>query len=207
MRSERLLRGMHRVLSHDLPNQIVAVQGLLQLLSLEEASRLTSTGLEYVQRLHHAAGRTAEMVRFLKEMERLQSYVARRESVSLDTFARELQGELQRRYPKIEFEFAWQWNVPAVVGDSRVYLPALQELFIDQLDAAAVRCQISGNSRRRSDKIELAFSLTPALPAASVEPRMGTVLAGEWLGLLGATVEFAPPESGSSRFVILLPSR
>ena len=207
MRSERLLCGMHKVLSHDLPNQIVAVQGLLQLLSLEEGNRLTGAGLEYVRRLHNAAGRAAEMVRFLKEMERLRSFAARRESVALDPLARELQGELQRRHPKVEFEFAWQWDVPTVLGDSRVYLVALQELLIDQFDAAAERCQMSGTSGRRSDKIELAFALAPVKTAASVEPRMATVLAGEWLNLLGATVELAPPENDSSRFAILLPGR
>src|SRR5437667_10877292 len=114
MRSDRLLRGMHKVISHDLPNQIVAVRGLLQLLSLEEADRLTEVGREYVRRLHSAAGRAAELLRFLKEMERLHSFTVQQEMVPLSALARELQGELQRRHPGVEFDFAWQWEVPAV---------------------------------------------------------------------------------------------
>jgi signal transduction histidine kinase len=207
MRAERLLSGMHKVLSHDLPNQIVAVQGLLQLLSLEEANRLTPTGLEYVRRLHKAAGRAAEMVRFLKEMERLRAFTARREAVALETLARELQGEMRRRFPKVEFEFSWQWDIPTVSGDTRVYLPALQELFIDQWDARGEHCQITGASLRHGDKIELAFSVFPAEIGAAVEPRMGTILAGEWLTLVGATIEMAPPETDASLFAVLVPNR
>ena len=42
--AERLLKEMHAVCSHDLPNQMVALQGLLQLLSQEESANLGNEG-------------------------------------------------------------------------------------------------------------------------------------------------------------------
>src|SRR5260370_33622907 len=110
MRSDRLLRAMHKVLSHDLPNQIVAVQGLLQLLSLEESARLSADGCEYLRRLQNAARRTAELGRFLKDMEQLGGFTIQTGPVALADLARELQGELQQRYPATQFEFNWRWD-------------------------------------------------------------------------------------------------
>src|SRR6266542_384953 len=53
-KAERLLRSMHKVFSHDLPNQMVVLQSLLQLLRQEEAQNLTDDGREYVRRLQNA---------------------------------------------------------------------------------------------------------------------------------------------------------
>src|SRR5438046_377554 len=50
-RADRLLRKMHPVLSHDLPNQLVALEGLLQLLEQEETLRLTGRLSEVGQQL------------------------------------------------------------------------------------------------------------------------------------------------------------
>src|SRR6266542_6419629 len=46
-RASRLLEALHPVCSHDLPNQIVALQSLLQLFSWDEADHLTPQGREY----------------------------------------------------------------------------------------------------------------------------------------------------------------
>jgi hypothetical protein len=69
-RSDRLLRTMRPVLSHDLPNQLVALQGLLQMLELDEAASLGAPAQETVFRLQRVARRTCEMARFLREVER-----------------------------------------------------------------------------------------------------------------------------------------
>src|ERR1700722_1352605 len=118
-RSDRLLRGMHRVFSHDLPNQMVALQSLLQLLSADEAGHLTKEGQEYVRRLHSATLRACEQVRFLKEMGRINACAARAETIALATLARELQGELQQKHPHTAFTFDWHWDAPSVIGDVR----------------------------------------------------------------------------------------
>src|SRR5262249_17490878 len=94
--SEEILRGMHKALAHDLPNQIVVWQGLLQLRDQDESARLGPDGREFLRRLHGAAGRTAALARFLKEMARVPALTCNTETIALDRLARELQGELQR---------------------------------------------------------------------------------------------------------------
>src|SRR5262245_42244724 len=68
-RAERLLAAMHKVFSHDLPNQLVVIQSLLGLLG-DEASRLSDEGRDMLRRIGAAAGRAGDMVYFLKDMAR-----------------------------------------------------------------------------------------------------------------------------------------
>src|SRR5271163_4567236 len=91
MQPDRLLRGMHKVCSHDLPNQLVALQSLLQMLQLDEAERLSTDGQEYLRRLQNVAQRTNAIARFLKEMEKLHSYISKPEEITLTLLAREIQ--------------------------------------------------------------------------------------------------------------------
>src|SRR5476651_939412 len=88
--ADRLLRTMHPVLSHDLPNQLVTLQGLLQMLKLKEPPALDASGLETVDRLQRVARKTGEMARFLKELDRLGSYQCRLEKIQLANLIREV---------------------------------------------------------------------------------------------------------------------
>ena len=221
MRSDRLLRGMHKVFSHDLPNQMVALQSLLQLLHAEEAEHLGAEGQEYVRRLQNVAQRACEQVRFLKEMGRMKAYMAKSETISLATLARELQGELQQKHAHQHFEFAWLWSVPTIVGDVRTILLALSELFAGFLHPQGKWCRLSAHSGRHGDAIELAFhldqvhganaddALTTALPwtAQNLDQRMEIILAREWLTLSGADLDVTLPEDGEVRFSIAIPNR
>src|SRR5262245_32158836 len=58
--TERLLACFRRAAGHDLPNQLVGLQGLLHVLELEEADRLSADGRAYLQRLVAAARRAHE---------------------------------------------------------------------------------------------------------------------------------------------------
>jgi light-regulated signal transduction histidine kinase (bacteriophytochrome) len=205
---------MHQVVSHDLPNQLVAVQGLLQLLSLEEADRLSEEGREYLRRLHNATRRGAELARFLKEMERLRTFTVQSTTIGLADLARELQGELQQRFPTKVFEFKWQWHEPQAVGDPRVLSQAIRELLIGLIPAAASHCRISASSNRQGKAIELAFCLedaqgsTPAdQPAPPFEQRLEVILAREWLALLNTALELAESSGNEVRFSILIPNQ
>ena len=57
---------MQKALGHELPNQLIAVQGLARLLDTE-TERLSDDGKEYLQRLGAAAQRSHEMVRALAD--------------------------------------------------------------------------------------------------------------------------------------------
>ncbi|MBI3821113.1 MAG: hypothetical protein HY289_00360 [Planctomycetes bacterium] len=212
MRSDQLLRAMHKVFSHDLPNQMVVLQSLLQLLDQDEAARLSGDGREYLRRLLNATRRASDMVRFLKEMGRLNSFTPRSETIALDALARELQGELHRLYPGRTFEFDGQWRVPALVGDARVFLSALLELFAGLLAPQGKWCHVAAGSERAGDGVALTFRLDEKSGAPRpvgflqmIEQRMEIVLAGEWLRLCDAHLELTLPADGATRFTIAVP--
>ena len=221
MRSGQLLRGMHKVFSHDLPNQMVALQSLLQLLHAEEAEHLGDEGREYVRRLQNVTQRACDQVRFLKEMGRIASCSAKSEIIPLSALARELQGALQQKYPHHQFVFEWQWHVPAIIGDGRTFLLALSELCAGYVSTLAKQCRIAATSEAGGDTIALALEVVevPASKGESVPPsvsrwtshnleqRMEVILAREWLALSGAELEVALPAAGSVRFSILIASR
>ena len=216
MRAERLLRNMDKVFSHDLPNEIVVVQSLLQFLSLEETERLSDNGREYVRRLQNATRRASDMVRFLKEMARVNAYACKMETVALVSLARELQGELQRLHPAREFVFAWQWETPALFGDARAFLHALIQLFAGLLSPQGLRCQVQAGARPLKGALELTFQFeeTPAAldPPVSLSPRglgekMEIILAREWLALCGADVNVTRNGAAGTSFAIAVPNR
>src|SRR5438552_1922652 len=68
--AERVLAYMQPALGHDLPNLLVAVQGLLQILELDERDRLSSDGRDYLRRLSATTQRAQALVRMLKDLGR-----------------------------------------------------------------------------------------------------------------------------------------
>lgn len=216
-RAERLLSHMQRLHNHDLPNEMVALQSLLQLLSFDESKNLSEDGREYVRRLQNAAKRASDIVRILKELGRLNAHECAAEKVELDRLARELQGELQRGFPELQFQFKWQWRTPAVFGDSRVYLHAVVELCKVLVPASTKALLVQAGSRRRGDFDTLEFSFRDTaltqfpqgnhpIAAAPAEP-LEVVLAREWLALCGADLQFDKCDSSGAAFLINVPSR
>lgn len=218
MRSDRILDGMHHVIRHDLPNQVVALQSLLQLLNTDEVDRLSADGREYVQRLLNATQRASEMVRFLKQMIQLNAVAPRLEAISLASIARELQGELQRLHPAQRFEFEWQWNVPEVIGDTRTFLQALQQCITGFVNPRGVLCRVRASSARRPNVTELAFhmdqmgeSQSDGPPTSSrpltqhaLEQTLEIQLGRELLALSNGELKITPPLRGRFTFHILV---
>jgi light-regulated signal transduction histidine kinase (bacteriophytochrome) len=207
---------MHKVIRHDLPNQMVALQSLLHLLNADESSRLSDDGREYVRRLQSATQGASDMVRFLKQMQQLNTFMPRMELIALNTLARELQGELQRHHPDQRFEFEWSWAEPSVRGDSRVLLQALLQLYAGLATAHENVCRIRAGSARRGDAIELAFELDERTSGVddgsaptfkrwnqhALDQCPEIVLAREWLALANAVVDVSLPAGGFATFRI-----
>jgi light-regulated signal transduction histidine kinase (bacteriophytochrome) len=214
--ADRLLRQMHQVCSHDLPNQLVVLQSLLKLLSLEESAHLSDEGQEFVRRLQNATRHASGLVRFLKEMGGLKTRAAKFEPIALAQLARELQGGLQHLYPERQFAFSWDWQVPMVVGDTRLYVQAILELFAGLSHANGRQCRLTASARQHADMVELAFHIeerlsadgaaAPAKPRA-LEERPEIILAREWLALCGAGVEVLSARSAEARFALTVPNR
>jgi hypothetical protein len=212
---------MHKVYSHDLPNQIVALQSLLQMLQLEETDRLSKDGREYVERLQKVSQRTSQMVRFLKEMGRLHAYIAKPEVLSLNMLARELQASVRQQFPQLEAAYDWQWNVAAIDADYRTFSQALSELLSCLLPSDCKACRVRALAQIAGNQIAVDFFLAASGTASDNKPnpglgrgcspppaeRMEVTLARELLAISEATLEIDPQGNGGIRFTIFLPNR
>src|SRR5688500_10101431 len=67
-----LLEILRKSLAHDLPNQLVALQGLARVLEMEEGDRLGPDGKDYLRRMAAGAQRAHANIRSLAEMVKLE---------------------------------------------------------------------------------------------------------------------------------------
>lgn len=212
-RADRLLTKMHRVLSHDLPNQIVALQSLLQLLELEEAARLGDEGRECVQRLHRVARKAAGQVRFLKEMGRLGTSRPCVGSVTMAPLLREVASELHLQMPAIAVSCRLVSDSGPFVADPRRLVLAVVEIARFLLERfPPVPCSLRVGSNATADGIEVRVTLhlddgtTAAVMPARPTPKetLEVVLAEEMLASCGGRLSELCEERDSSRFTLLL---
>jgi light-regulated signal transduction histidine kinase (bacteriophytochrome) len=110
-RLDRLLEACRKGLNHDLPNELVALHGLLQLLQMEEADRLSAVGRDYVRRLLGVAQRTQGLTRTLKELARLAGETPGAVVVALPQLIEEVLAEWPTPPP-----CTCTWDAPRVVA-------------------------------------------------------------------------------------------
>jgi signal transduction histidine kinase len=90
---------LQKALGHDLPNQLVAIQGMARLLDMEEGDRLGADGKDYLNRLTAATQRAHEMVRSLADFIRAMRAAGVVSRLSLGDMVREVAAELGRLFP------------------------------------------------------------------------------------------------------------
>ncbi len=200
-RAQRLLRGMHKVFSHDLPNQVVVLQSLLRLLQVEEIDRLSPDGREYVARLASAATKAGAQVRFLKEMSRLHSYQPRLHDLALPSLARELEADLNQPGRVGVIEYQWHWQRGSIRVDQRTFCQGLLGLLQEQLERGHDHSLIQGTAHAGPACVQLEFCVTPARGPA--QPGHDTLLARELLAVSAAELTLDTEQRG--RFSILVP--
>ncbi len=216
--AKHLLRSMHKVFSHDLPNQVLVMQTLLQMLELDESENLTDDGKEQVQRLQVAVHKASRMVRFLKEMSRLPACAPQRDVVSLDRVIADVRAELYQRFPDHEVELAWRSDFPTVVADLRLLTSAIVELLGTCLEehADAPGASWDASAEGRDGVVEIRFWNTSRnaadSPSTSLrsermmgDHRMETMLASEWLKLAGGSLKLPPDGSPCREFSLVVP--
>ena len=216
--AKHLLRSMHKIFSHDLPNQVLVMQTLLQMLELEESERLSADGKEQVQRLQVAARKAGGMVRFLKEMSRLPSRVPRKDVVSLDCILSDVRAELYQRCPETEVELLCRGEPAPVVADPLLLAWAIVELLgislEGQADVQVARWEASAEWRDgeveilfRNHSLDEAISCSTAPPGGRkmAEQRMEIVLACEWLKLAGGSLKLPADSSPCRQFALVFP--
>ena len=212
-RAARLLTRMHRVLSHDLPNQIVALQSLLHLLELDEADRLSDEGRECLRRLKRVTQKTAGQARFLKEMGRLGTGKPAVATISLGTVVREVENELRQQLPSATVHCRVAGDVQPFAADPRRLVLACMEITRCLLERfPTIPCVLRLSGRARADGIDLDGELTLADDAtgniAPPRPRLmeqcEIVLAEELLAFWGSRLSNVCEEKDSSRFTVIV---
>jgi signal transduction histidine kinase len=90
---------LQKALGHELPNHLVAVQGMARLLDHESGERLSADGKDYLTRLTAAAQRAHEMVRALADFIRAMRASGVVSRLSLGDVVREVAAELGTFHP------------------------------------------------------------------------------------------------------------
>src|SRR5262249_2340538 len=149
--------------SHDLPNQILSLQSLINLMEMDEAERLDPAGREYLLRLRTVADKMAGMADFLRTMVRLMRHVSKPHEIVLADLFRELQAEARSCSAT-----AIAWDLAAVKGticaDRDLVYPSVSELIRALTDvkvAKSVTVTSSDSDRRKLVAINVRGSGMP----------------------------------------------
>jgi light-regulated signal transduction histidine kinase (bacteriophytochrome) len=126
--AERLQHGLQKALGHDLPNHLVAVQGILRLLELEQSENLGAEGQAYLRRLTAATARTQALVRALHLYAQGGRTSETWEEVHLADAARGAASEVHALFPDRAIEFAFAVHAPTVWAPGRPFRQVLVQL-------------------------------------------------------------------------------
>lgn len=187
--AERLLDALHQTNSHDLPNQVLSLQSLINLLDMDEAARLDAAGREYLRRLRAVADKIEGQVRFLKAISGLARYAPKMSAIDLPDLFRELQAEARS---VVETPLTWsaRFAVHTVRGDHDLLYPSLGDLLKAMVEGGTPRTaktvHVASSVAAERTVVEMSVSgLGLEKRAAIVGQRCEVQLARERLRLLG----------------------
>jgi K+-sensing histidine kinase KdpD len=170
-RAERVLACYRPAVGHDLPNLLVAIQGLLQLMNLEEGDRLSGTGRDYLRRLAATTQRAQDMVRLLRDVALAGDAPVPAERVSLAEMLREVTAEMKQLYPACTIGYDLGIQVPVVMAPRRVLHQALVQLLRQVIPTVvAARQRLEMGSRETPAGIELWLAGRPPASPDGSEP-------------------------------------
>jgi light-regulated signal transduction histidine kinase (bacteriophytochrome) len=206
---------MHPVCSHDLPNQVVALQSLLQLFAWDEAEHLTAQGREHYSRLRSIAAKTFAHVQFLREIVRLQRHVPERAKVTFAQIHDDIRAEVQQRFSEATWQWDVQWDVERLVADRRLVQQGVVQLLRGACGVGPATWRIRMQTTTRNDCVEWTIAAhpqgdttPPASEAALLEQRLALALAQEYLA--ATDIACRPAEGsapGATVFSLTLPNR
>jgi hypothetical protein len=147
-------------INHDLPNLLVALRGLLQMLKAEEGERLSPTGQDYLQRLSAVSQKLQNMVAGLRQINKVSSLAAMAEDIVLAELVREVAAAAKKLAPGLHLVVHSALKVPRVRAPRLLLHQALLEMIrlltLDR-EAGDFHCFLA--SRRHAGKVELAVGV------------------------------------------------
>lgn len=163
--AERRWRAIQKVINHDLPNQLIAIQGLLQLLAVDEADRLSPDGREILTRVQGTSSRLLEMIHQLKELAKAQDVSDRPAMVSLMDLMSEAVVEVKQNCPGLDVGL----TIPDTLEKVHAAPSALRQVAVLLLKVAVqssaddvVRLVIGGDRVGKATTIWLGFATSTA---------------------------------------------
>jgi hypothetical protein len=212
-RAERVLATVQQALNHDLPNLLVAIQGLLQVVELEEAERLSASGQDCLRRAAASTRRVHETLTMLRALGRAAAEAGPAEEVALAELAREAAAEVRQLFPGRTVTYHLRLQVSAVRVPRRSMQRAVVELTRIVLgESDAPGCHLQLDSRHTPGGIELLFG--PVAEGGGQEPgphppaaaRLGVALVREVADTWGGTLTQSEGPGPAPRFVLRVPS-
>jgi signal transduction histidine kinase len=220
-RAERLLACFQTALGHELPNQLVAVQGLVVLLQQEEGERLTPEGRDGLRRLAAVLRRAHDLVRELADVGRAVRQQPASGRAVLGETTREVIAEVKQLSPAqpIEYHITDPGNPLPIADDSlRQVLGCLVRQAARRAGDRPLRVEVRARVSDAGTAVWVADdgpALTPAERQHLFEPFAGrsaeggpvlgpflcSLLVDAWGGALD--VESTPPRG--NRITITLP--
>jgi signal transduction histidine kinase len=191
-RAEKLLACHQTALGHELPNHLVAINGLLQFLTLEEETHLTAEGREYVRRLVAATQRVQTLVGRLADIGRLLRDSWRFERVALNEALREAAAESKKLCPQAIIGYDLCEPSPELLVARKALRQVLLELLRNAVAAAPAgrppRIEIGTRTQPPPGGVEFWIGddgrgLSPERQRRLFEPFPGSDLAAAGSGL------------------------
>ncbi len=179
---------MHPVCSHDLPNQIVALQSLLQLFEWDEAARLSSEGREHFAHLQSIAGKTRSFVQYLKTLVRLHRHAFQPQAVTVEALLAAVISEAEKLFPQTTWSCESSGDGEPVWADDRLAQQGCAQLLVAHFaGAASGSATIRMRAAPAADRLGWTMELAPAEPAPAsltesvlLERRLALALALEF---------------------------
>lgn len=158
-RAQAILKSFEPLINHDLPNMIVALKGLLQMLHAECGEQMSDAGNDYLCRLMHVAGRLQVAVSLMRAINKVAAKDALPEPVCVGDILREAAAAAKPALTGKQLHFHSVLRCGSVTAPQQLLLQALTEL-VALLGRSTEGDEIHFyfTSRRLGDDIELTLS-------------------------------------------------
>jgi signal transduction histidine kinase len=210
-RAERVLASFRPALGHDLPNLLVGLRGMLQMLESEQRDRLSNDGQDYLRRVVGATQRVQGLVHLLNNIARAGDDNGPAERVPLADLYREVTAVMKQLYPDRAVGYDLHIQVPVVVAPRRALHQALAQLLRMTLVAVpTARPQLELGSQQTAAGVELwladgAVTAAGRPAAGEWETRLGFALVRELADTWGGTFRVTAEAGRGNVYTLLVP--